>query len=397
MISDTLQNLRIVDLSWVVAGPFCTKLLGMMGAEVIKIETSTRPQFKKREPWLQVLNNSKKSCTINLSTIEGKRLVKQLVSISDIVIENFSTGVMERLDLGYDELCRVKEDIIYVSSSGLGRTGPGKDCLAYGSLLQGFSGWTSLFSQPNPKMEAMGVIPAWIDPITALWEVFTIMAALQYRSHTGKGIYVDLSMLESVIALMPEHIIDFIFHGKNPIPGVSLCDTHAVPHGFYPCKEDDTWIAISARSQSEWRALCDVMENPEWCREIGTDHVEERVRNRKLIDEHLSKYTTLFPMMELFEKLQARGVPVGPFFNFHQLVENPHMQSRGLFVQLANGKGGTELTTTALPWKDEDHQDWKGHLFRPPNLGEHNEYVFLELLQMPKEEFEMYKSKGIIE
>ncbi len=178
MYQNALEGVRVADFSWVVAGPFCTKLIGLMGAEVIKIESAARPQYKTRGSWFSVLNNSKKSCTINLASDQGKALARRLIAVSDVVVENFSTGVMDRLGLGYEALRSIKPDIIYISSSGIGRTGPGKNYLAYGTLLQGLSGWTSLFSEPNPRMEGMGIVPSWTDPLTGLWEALLIQAAL---------------------------------------------------------------------------------------------------------------------------------------------------------------------------------------------------------------------------
>jgi benzylsuccinate CoA-transferase BbsF subunit len=396
MIPNALSGIRVVDFSWVVAGPFCTKLLGLMGAEVIKIESSTRPQYKNRGAWFSVINNSKKSCTINLATDEGKDLVKKIIARSDMVVENFSTGVMDRLGLGYSELCKIKEDIIFISASGLGRTGPGKDYLAYGSLLQGLSGWTSLFNKANPSMEAMGIFPAWTDPNTGLWELLAILTALYHRARTGKGLYVDLSMLESTITLMPDALLDFIANAKCPIPGASCFDTKAVPHGYYPCKENDSWIAISVSNQSEWKALCNVMGDPSWCHAEGLESSAHRLQNQQQIDKHLSEWTVQFPMQELFERLQSAGIPAGPCYNIEQLIGDPHFKLRGLFARLDLGKGKTQITTT-LPWQDEEEKDWKGDLFKPPDLGEHNEYVFLELLQLTREEFEKYRSMGVIE
>jgi len=394
MYQNALEGVRVVDFSWVVAGPYCTKLLGLMGAEVIKIESSTRPQYKDRGGWFSVLNNSKKSCTINLSTDQGKALVKRLIAASDVVVENFSTGVMDRLGLGYDALKAMSEDVIYVSSSGLGRTGPGRDYLAYGTLLQGLSGWTSLFTEPNPRMEGMGIAPAWTDPLTGLWEALIIQAALLHRSRTGKGLYVDLSMLESTIAVMGDVFLEFAATGRLPMAGQSSGYSHAVPHGVYPCKEDDSWIAISVESQSEWEGLCRVLGDPSWRHEEGLLTLAGRRRNRERIDRLLAEWTSRMPVMELFHKLQSAGVPAGPCYNLKQVVEDPHMELRGLFRRLPLSDEREQITTS-VPWRDGT--DWKGNLFKAPALGEHNEHVFLGILGMPEEEYESYRRAGILE
>lgn len=394
MYQHALEGVRVVDFSWVVAGPYCTKLLGLMGAEVIKIESSTRPQYKDRGAWFSVLNNSKKSCTINLSTEKGKAIVKRLIAISDVVVENFSTGVMERLDLDYDALKAIKEDLIYVSSSGVGRTGPGRHWLAYGTLLQGLSGWTSLFSEPNPRMEGMGVVPSWTDPLTGLWEALLIQAALWHRSRTGKGLYIDLSMLESTIPIMGDVFLGVAATTRAARPNQPSSPPLAAPHGIFPCKEDDSWIAISVGSQSEWEGLCKALDYPAWCRQEVFLSLSGRLQDRERIDRLLTEETRQRSVKELFHCLQSAGVPAGPCYNLQEIEEDPHMQWRGLFCRVPLEAGKCHITT-GLPWK-EDTQ-WKGMLEAPPSLGEHNEYVFRELLQLSEEEYERYQAEGVCE
>jgi benzylsuccinate CoA-transferase BbsF subunit len=394
MYQNALEGVRVVDFSWVVAGPFCTKLLGLMGADVIKIESATKPQYKNRGSWFSVLNNSKKSCTINLAVDEGTALVKRLVAVSDIVVENFSTGVMDRLGLGYDALRSINAKLIYVSSSGVGRTGPGKNYLAYGTLLQGLSGWTSLFSGPNPHMEGMGIVPSWTDPITGIWEALVIQAALLHRARTDEGAYVDLSMLESTITVMGDVFLGVAATGRLPIAGRPSGYSHAVPHGIYPCRGRDCWIAISVEGQAEWDGLCTVLGHPAWCQEEGMRTPEDRQRHRDRIDRLLAEWTAQRPGKELFHRLQAAGVPTGPCYTIKEVVEDPQMEMRGLYRRLPVSDG-TEKMTTGLPWVDET--EWKGNLASAPHLGEHNEYVFLELLGMSRQEYEGYRSAGVIE
>jgi len=394
MYQNALEGVRVADFSWVVAGPFCTKLIGLMGAEVIKVESAARPQYKTRGSWFSVLNNSKKSCTINLSTDQGKALARKLIAVSDVVVENFSTGVMDRLGLGYEALKSIKPDIIYISSSGVGRTGPGKNYLAYGTLLQGLSGWTSLFSEPNPRMEGMGIVPSWTDPLTGLWEALLIQAALLHRSRTGEGFYVDLSMLESTITIMGDVFLGVAATGKPPVAGRSSSHSHAVPHGIYPCKGTDSWIAISVERQSEWESFCRVLGDPSWCHEADMLTLAGRQQSRAQIDRLVADWTSGQQAQELFHRLQAAGVPAGPCYNFREVVEDPQMQLRGLYRTLP-GRDGREQRTTGIPWNDGT--EWKGNLTPAPALGEHNEYVFLELLGMSRQEYEDFRQSGIIE
>jgi benzylsuccinate CoA-transferase BbsF subunit len=394
MYQKALEGVRVADFTWVVAGPFCTRLLALMGAEVIKIESATRAQYKNRGGGSFGLNDSKKSCTINLSSEKGKSIARELVANSDVVVENFSTGVMDRLGLGYDAVKEIRKDIIYVSSSGVGRTGPAKDYPAYGSLLQGFSGWTSLFGEPNPRMEAMGVDPSWTDPLTGSWEAFIIQAALFHRARTGEGVHVDLSMLESAIVMMGD-----VFLAATATLGGAAGDpspdyAHAAPHGIYPCKRPDSWIAISIETQAEWEGFRTALGNPAWCREAGMLTPADRQRNRSQVDHRVAEWTSRFPVEELFHLLQKAGVRAGPCADFRQVMTDPQMVLRGLFQPISMSNGDKAMTT-GLPWSDDS--GWKGVLFRAPDLGEHNEYVFKELLHMSDAEYEDHRAAGVIQ
>lgn len=389
-----LDGVRILDFSWVVAGPFCTKLLALMGGEVIKIESSRRAQYKDRGAWFSVLNNSKKSCTVNLATDQGKAIVKQLVRASDVLVENFSTGVMDRLGLGYEALRAIKPDLIYVSSSGVGRSGPGRNWLAYGSLLQGLSGWTSLFSKPNPWMEGMGIAPSWTDPLTSLWEALIIQAALLHRTRTGTGLYVDLSMLECTIPAMGDVFLRAAA-GRGQAEGQPAESfALAAPQGIYPCRDADTWIALSVGSAGEWEGLCKTFENPPWSEEDAMRTPEGRRKHRERLDGLVAGETSRRAVQDLFVRLQEAGVPAGPCYNLRDLVEDPHMQSRALFQRVPLADGRVQLTT-GLPWKEES--EWKGKIEQAPALGEHNEYVFRGLLQLSEEEYERYRAEGVCE
>jgi benzylsuccinate CoA-transferase BbsF subunit len=390
---NVLEGVRIVDFSWVVAGPFCTKLLALMGAEVIKVESARRAQYKDRGAWFSILNNSKKSCTVNLATEPGRDIVKRLIGMSDVVVENFSTGVMDRLGLGYDALRAVKTDLIYVSSSGVGRTGPGRNWLAYGSLLQGLSGWTSLFSAPSAKMEGMGIAPSWTDPLTGLWEALIIQAALRHCKGTGKGLYVDLSMLESTIPLMGDVFLEVV--SKSPPVDAPSRHGSRLPHGIYPCNGKDSWIAISVESQSGWEGLCKMLGEPAWCHEETLLTSEGRRRHRERVDRLLADETSRRSATDLFLGLQAAGVAAAPCYTLPEIVADPHMQSRGLFREIAIDAEKVQITT-GLPWCEEG-TEWKGTLLPAPALGQHNDHVFRDLLGLSEQEYESYRREGVID
>ncbi|HEY4251742.1 MAG TPA: CoA transferase, partial [Roseomonas sp.] len=258
-----LAGIRVVDFSWVVAGPMATKMLGAMGAEIIKIESTRRPEFAHRSGWFAVVNNNKRSCTVDITTAEGQGLIRDLVARSDVVVENFSSRVLRDHGLGYAALAAVKPGLIYVSASGLGREGPERDLLAYGSLLQAYSGRVGLIGRASPSLEAMGVMPAWTDPVTSLWESFAILAALRHRAATGHGAYLDLSMLEATVALLPDALLHAGLGRAAPRDG-SAEDLGRAPSGLFRCAGEDDWLALAVPGDAAWMGLCAALGRGDW-------------------------------------------------------------------------------------------------------------------------------------
>jgi crotonobetainyl-CoA:carnitine CoA-transferase CaiB-like acyl-CoA transferase len=357
-----LAGIRVVDFSWVVAGPMATKMLGALGAEIIKIESSQRAEFAFRGGWFAGINNNKRSCTVDITTPAGQALIRDLVAQSDVVVENFSSRVLRKNGLSYDDLRQVKPDIVYVSASGLGREGPERDLLAYGSLLQCYSGRVGLIGRANPQLEAMGVMPAWTDPVTSLWESFAIMAALRHRAATGQGAFIDLSMLEATVALLPDALLHAGLGRAVPRDG-SAEDLAAPLSGLFRCAGEDEWLAVSAPDAAARAGLCVALSRADltapdstpalrdalagWCRE-RTAHAAESA-------------------------LRAEGVPAARSRGIFDLVRDAHLNARGVYRQLADG--GWSI---ALPWMDAD--GWRGALAPVPGLGADNGYVFGDLL-----------------
>ena len=216
-----LNGVRILDLSWIIAGPTATRHMAIMGAEVIKVGSARRidPSFKY--PPFQVYNQSKKYVSLNISKPEGLKLAKELVTISDIVIENFAVGVIDRLGLGYESLKESKSDIIMISSSGTGHSGPDKDYVAYGSLLQHYTGWNSISGYPDNEPIKGGL---WADPWVGLEIAMLSCAALTNRLTTGQGQYIDFSMSEALTSTLPEAILDYQMNKLLDIHMNSLVD-----------------------------------------------------------------------------------------------------------------------------------------------------------------------------
>jgi len=383
-----LEGVRIVDFSWVMAGPIATKMLGAMGAEVIKIESSRRPEFSQRDGMFAVINRNKRSCTINITAPEGQQLVRDLVAESDVMVENFSGGVLRKYGLAYEDLQPIKPDLVFVSASGLGRTGPQRDALAYGSLLQGYSGRVSMIGKLNPALEAMGILPAWTDPITALWEVFAILAALHHRGRTGEGAYVDLSMLESTVALLPRALLRAALEERGArVEGTS--DVDAAPSGCFRCAGADDWLAVSVRSDDEWQRLCAVMARPDLAADAAYATRAGREQAKSALDRQVAAWLRGLPASEAERLLLEQRVPAARSRDIGELVNDSHLRQRGVF-RTWNG----DVEMGPLPWLAQEA--WRGHSSPSPAIGADNAYVFGELLGLSPSRQQELQDAGVI-
>ena len=383
-----LAGLRIVDFSWVLAGPMTTKMLAGMGAEVIKIESASRREHVERPPWWAVVNAGKLSCTINLRRAEGQALIRKLIGLSDMVVENFSTGVLTKFGLDYDALREIRPDLIFVSASGTGREGPQRDVLAYGSLLQGYSGRASAIGTPNTRVEAMGILPAWTDPITALWESCAILAAVRHRRRTGEGAYIDLSMLESTVALLPEMLFRETLGGSENAPGGNR-EPSAAPSGCFRCEGTDSWLALSVCDDAQWLALCAAMGREDLAADHRFRDGPGRAAHRAGIEAEVTAWLRSRTADDAAACLQRAGVPAARSRHIGDVVQDPHFKDRVLFPALADGS-----RNIALPWQDGTGS--RGHFKPPPKLGADNDYVFQTLLGLAPAEVDELTEAGVL-
>jgi crotonobetainyl-CoA:carnitine CoA-transferase CaiB-like acyl-CoA transferase len=337
-----------------------TKMLGAMGAEIIKIESTTRPEFSFREAWFAVINNNKKSCTLDIARPEAQTILHDLVATSDVVVENFSSRVLDKNNLAYQHLAKIKPDILFVSASGLGRTGPERDLLAYGSLLQAYSGRVGMMGRMNPELEGMGVMPAWTDPVTALWETIAILAALHHRRQTGEGCYIDLSMLEATVALLPDAILRAGL-GQPARDKADRGEFSAAPSGCFRCAGADDWLAISIRTDEQWRGLCAVLRQEKLVRRADLGTTAGRRAARAELNDTVAAWCRRISAAEAEILLQARSVPASRVRGIHDLVCDAHLAERGAFRQLNDGSW-----TTPLPWIADG--GWRGEYNPTPPL-----------------------------
>ena len=316
-----LEGVRIVDFSWIIAGPTATRFLGMMGAEVIKVSSARRPDPSSGRPAFQAYNQSKLHCALNLSRDEGVELAHKLIAVADVVVENFAAGVFERLGLGYQVLSTQRPDIILAASSGSGHSGPHKDYVAYGSLLQHYTGWNSVSGYPGQEPIRGGL---WADPWVGMELAMVTTAALNHRLDTGQGQYIDFSMAEALTATIPEAILDYQMNRRIRQPMGNRDDRYA-PHGVYRCEGEDRWVAVAVTSDDEWRALCRAMGRPELAEDPRYATASDRRVLQDELDAAISTWTAGMKDYDAMELLQEAGVPSGPSLDACRVFDSPQL------------------------------------------------------------------------
>ena len=384
-----LHGVRVVDLSWIIAGPTAARFLAMMGAEVIKVGSARRPDPSIRGAPFQAYNQSKRSCALNIATPAGLNLARQLIALSDVVIENFAAGVIERLGLGYDMLRALKPDLIMVSSSGTGHSGPDKDYVAYGSLLQYYTGWNSISGYPDGEPIKGGL---WADPWVGLELAMVTAAALNHRAVTGEGQYVDYSMAEALTACLPEALLDFQMNARERRPMGNADDQYA-PHNVYRCKGPDRWIAIAVTDEAEWQALCGVIERPDLAAAPDLASAAGRRACQGDVDAAITAWTKQQDDYEAMHRLQQAGVPAGPFLEPSRLFHDSHLRQGGYFTRLQTHDG---------TWRDLPGIGWRfdggpaPDVAPAPVLGQDDDYVYRDILGLSGAEIARLVEEQII-
>lgn len=393
-----LSGIRVVDFTHMVAGPYGTLQLAYFGAEVIKIESTVRPDtWRIREGNKDVEqsrpfadhNRNKLSVTINLKTEEGREIVRRLIRISDVVVENFSASVMDRLGLGYENIKRIKPDIIMADLQGLGSTGPRKHYVTWGPSLIPFSGMTYLWNEPDQPIP-IGSQTSYPDYVVSLHMAFAVMAALHYRERTGKGQQIDISQADVTASLIGPALLDYLANRRNSEP-VGNHSVSCAPHGCYRCKGEDQWCVLSVAGDEEWSRFCKVIGNPSLVEDARFDTPLKRVKNREELDQYVQKWTAQLSPEEVEGKLQGVGISAGMVHNAAALADDKHLWSRG-FIRTHEHPRQGRLTLPGLAMKLSDSP---GAIIRhAPLLGQDNDYVFRRLLGLSEEEIQRLREAG---
>jgi benzylsuccinate CoA-transferase BbsF subunit len=399
-----LEGVRVANFGWVWAGPVAGQTLAYLGAEVYKVESYARvdmtrnlPPFAEgeRDPNRSLSNHAcwagNGSVSLNLKQPEAVELARQLVAESDVVIENFGPGVMEQLGLGYEELRAVKPDIVMFSMPAAGLEGPLKDIRTYGLSLTSTTGLDSLTGYVGG-----GPIPvenAFSDPYNGIMGAYAILVALQHRDRTGTGQHVDYSQQEAVMQMVGPAFMDYVLNGRVAGP---IGNRHplaaAAPHGVFPCAGEDRWISIAVAGDEEWQGLVAAMGDPGWARVPEFADAAQRVRNIDELHEHLAAWTAGTGDAELSQRLQEHGVAAAPILNVADLLNDPHYRARGTFVEVEHPLGFRETIYGAyVKTSRTDARVNPG-----PSIGQDNDYVFEELLELSEERYRDLVERKVI-
>jgi len=343
-----LAGIRVVDFSWIVAGPQATRILADLGAEVIRVENESHldsmrvgaqvaegPPSFNRSGTFNNLNRNKLGITANLNHPKGREVVEKLIAISDLIVENFSAGAFERMGFSWQRLQELNPRIIYMSLSGFGHAGRDASYVTWGPTAQAVSGVTYMSGLPDQPPAGWGF--SYLDHTAGYYGAIAALMALHHRTKTGRAQYIDISQIETGMVLCGVPMLDYQVNGRE----YERAGNHApwqgvAPHSVYRCKDslegEDRWIAIAAETEEQWLELCDVLDAEDLAEDERFASNERRLQNQEALDEALTARTRPFDTRELMYLLQARGVPAGTAQNTRDKMEyDPQHAFRGFY------------------------------------------------------------------
>ena len=386
-----------------LAGAIPGMILADLGAQVIKVETHRRLDYMRQgrpiigdkpdpeqNPMFHNVNRGKLSVTLDTSRPEAVDLALRLAAHCDVVIQNFSPGVMDKLGMGYEEMRRHKPDMVMVSISSTGQSGPLRDLRAYAPSVGALSGVDSTLGYEGGS--PLGLKHAYADLCGALHAVFAIMASLYERRRTGRGRHIDISMLRATVASMGVGLMEYMMTGRVLKPRGNYSPSLA-PHGNYRCRGEDKWVSIAVATEEEWKGLVTAVAEPAWARDGMFASRYQRQKNRAQLDEHITHWTVTKSPQEVTEVLQSHGVAAMTLMDAEERLSNPHYQARGLYEYIEHPALGSEPIFN-LMWKLSKTPPSIGR--HAPLLGEHNSQVFSELLGMGLEEISQLEEAQVI-
>ena len=387
-----LEGIRILDLSRAWAGPYGTRYLADFGADVIKVETGKYPDGRQPgDPGYEEINRNKRPITLNFQMPEGQELLKRLVAISDVVVENFSPRVMAQYALDYDHLRKVRPDLIMVSMPGYGQRGPHSRFVSFGGPLMAYTGMSLLWGHADSPPDAR-VKTAQPDYIVAGTQALAVTAALHHRARTGQGQYIEIAQVEATVASLALAYLDYFATGTVATPRGNR-DPNAVPQGCYPCAGHEAWCVISCTTDTQWRALATLIEGEALADDSGLTTAAARWQRHDELDDRISAWTREQTAYQVMRQVQAVGVPAGVVQTAEDLWRDVHLRARDYPVTVAH----PELGPIEHPGMPVRLHATPGHIQRLAGpLGADNDAVFRGLLGLAPEEIARLVKAGVI-
>ena len=386
-----LSGIRVVDVTTNLAGPYATRFLAMLGAEVIRIEHGKRLDVLRRrsESDFNATNLGKMSVTLDLKSAKGLELAKKLIKISDVVVESFRPGVMTELGLGYEAVREVKPEVLMVSLSGFGATGPERNFASWASIFAAMSGVSYITGyEDSIATEFRGSFDTRVGQMVAL----AVMTGLVHNRRTGLGQHIDVSAIESQICSIGDVVMDYTMNGR-------ICEragnrhSYMAPHNAYRCVGEDCWVSIAVGKDTEWKALCEAIGKPELTKDERFKDLLSRWENQEALDEIITTWTSERTDYEVMEILQKVGVAAMPVLSAPEIFSDPHLLERRFVQEVEHPKIGKRFVF-GTPWRIEGETPHDAK--RGPLLGEHNDYVFCDLLGFSKEEVSRLMEEKVI-
>jgi benzylsuccinate CoA-transferase BbsF subunit len=401
MMNYPLSGYRVVDFSWVWAGPLLGEILADMGAEVIKVETNKRLDSARLTPGRSTvgpetdfvfhsMNRNKLGITVDMSEPRGAKLIRELISISDVALDNFSPQGLRKLGLEYENLSKINPQLVMISLPAAGQYGPLSNIVTYAPSLGALCGYSSLIGYPGERV--LGEQTPYLDVTSAIHGAFAVLSALYYRERTGKGQYIDMAQIEVGASVIGEAFMEYFMTGRV-LGTVGNRNPTMAPHNNYPCQGEDRWVSIAVDTEEEWRSLCTAMSNPPWVKEKRFSDKFNRQKNLEELDRLVSAWTIGHSYYEVMHILQKAGVAAAPCLDLMERFSDPHYSERGTHLQVEHPATGVDIVA-GIPFKlsgmpDEVRQ-------HAPLLGEHNDYVFRELLGKPEAEIAQLVEEKVI-
>lgn len=404
-----LAGVRVCDLTWIIAGPTCTRVLADFGAEVIRVEHEQavdairlgRPIVGERPTlnnsgFFNYFNRNKKSILLNARHPQGMEVLKRLIAASDVVVENFSSGVMASWGLDYPQLRAINPGVIYCSISGFGHSGRDRAFTTWGPTAQALSGLTLMSGLPGQPPAGWGY--SYMDHTAGYYGAMAVMMALYHRRKTGEGQHIDISQVENGIVLTGPAVLDFTVNGRSwrregMPPGNNAWEPRVAPHNAYPCAGEDRWVAIAVMNDAEWQALIRAMDEPAWAREPRFATNDGRLTHQHELDDRIGMWTSEFEDYEVMELLRAAGVRAGAMQKASDRRErDPQLAARDWWHTLPHAELGDCEFDGVVPKLSATPGQVRT---ASPILGEHTFEVMTDVLGLSPEEYGELAESGV--